>query len=247
MNPSGKLRALLVQSALLIRLDTQELESFNSILKVTIGRGGNNRMSLELLCSRACLRKVVAMGSGGATRVKDVKPFAASLARSVYLHYDDRHTVLRNPERWRPNARIEIVTPDSSVYNPSLSPEQCHAWALPFNRQFAKCVKLHNKTSKTETMIVLVVPKGHEDGWHLWLACAPSRNNIMMLPLQDASTGDIGECVHLDETKMQTMSLSVIGSLYEYVHDVAKAAKEKKSVSWAAPKVLIYTHCEICF
>ena len=63
----------------------------------------------------------------------------------------------------------------------------------------------------------------------------------MMLPLQDASTGDIGECVHLDETKMQTMSLSVIGSLYEYVHDVAKAAKEKKSVSWAAPKVLIYT------
>lgn len=85
MNPSGKLRALLVQSALLIRLDTQELESFNSILKVTIGRGGNNRMSLELLCSRACLRKVVAMCSGGATRVKDVKPFAASLARSVFF------------------------------------------------------------------------------------------------------------------------------------------------------------------
>lgn len=100
--PAGRLRACLIQSALLIKLDTQELESFNSILKITIARGGNNRMSLELLCARACLRKIVAMGTGCATRVKELKPFAASLARSVYLYYNSRQEVLQDSERWRP-------------------------------------------------------------------------------------------------------------------------------------------------
>ena len=71
----------------LIRLDIQELEGLNSMVKLAVARSNNNRITLELLTARVCTRKVLALHTEGAIRYKSVVPCAASLARSAYLHY----------------------------------------------------------------------------------------------------------------------------------------------------------------
>ena len=244
MHPLGRLRALLIQSALLVRLDTQELESFNSILKVTIARGGNNRLSLELLSSRACLRKLVAMGTGGATRVRELKPFAASLARSVYLYYDGRLDVLRDPERWRPCSPLQDLEPnDPSTYDPSATPTDRDSWALPFNSFFAKAVKKHNNQMlEPSLMMALVVPKPGEQGMNIFLVGAQSRCQVMLVQLTYDGSGEIGDKVILQKDAALQTSLSVIAGLHGHVHELAKTAKQSRATwSLAVPKVKIYS------
>ena len=69
---SGRLRAILLTASLLVRIDTQELESLNSMIKIAMQRAGTTRISLELLSSRVCIRKTIAGMTNSSLKVKVV-------------------------------------------------------------------------------------------------------------------------------------------------------------------------------
>ena len=97
LKPSGLLRSSLLSAALMLSLDTQELESLNSMMKMAMLRANTATMTLELLCSRVCLRKVVATMSGNSARFKEVAPIAANVARSCSLHWANSPIKSKHP------------------------------------------------------------------------------------------------------------------------------------------------------
>lgn len=85
---NSKTRAILLVAGSMLRLDIQELEGLNSMVKIAIARAQNNRIELPLLSSRVCLRKLIAMNTHGSVRVRDVKPYAACLCKSATIFAD---------------------------------------------------------------------------------------------------------------------------------------------------------------
>ena len=141
IHPSGLLRAILISGALLLRLDIQELESLNSMIKMAVLRSQTTTMSLELLCSRVCVRKIMASLTGGSTRFKDVVPIASSIARSCYLHWDKRVAVQDDPTRFATSVDIPISDGHCKNWNPSLLPSASHNWAKNANSSIVKALK----------------------------------------------------------------------------------------------------------
>ena len=92
-------RAALLLSGCLIRLDIQELEGPNSMVKVAVARAGNNQINLDLLSARVCTRKWLGVHSVGTIRYKDIVPVAASFARSAFLQYGAHKTLLDDETR----------------------------------------------------------------------------------------------------------------------------------------------------
>ena len=141
---SGLLRSVLLSAALMLRLDIQELESLNSMTKMAMLRANTTTMTLELLCSRVCLRKIIATMSGNSTRFKDVAPIAASVARSCFLHWTHRAEVQDNPERFAASVdAAAIANGHPRHWNPALLPTAEHKWAMSSHKKIMQALKNH--------------------------------------------------------------------------------------------------------
>ncbi|CAE7837479.1 unnamed protein product [Symbiodinium sp. CCMP2592] len=153
---NGRLRASLLLSASMLRLDVQELESLNSMVKHQVARSGNNRITLELLSSRVLTRKLLALHAVG-WRYKDVVPVAAAFAKSAYLQHGPHKEYLADEARWHTCGEARLTPADPAVYNPAARPTPEHSWALKYNATFMKAVRAHNK-DHSDTWIALLVP-----------------------------------------------------------------------------------------
>ena len=235
MLPDSRLRAILILAAGLIRLDIQELEGINSMVKVAVARSNNNRLTLPLLSARVGTRKVLALRSDSATTYKTLIPSAAALARSAYLYHGSHRALLEDTTRWETCRESRMVPGDPFVYNPSLrsTPEQL--WAMKYNTQFMKRVRAHekNNTHAKNCMLalhVLQVPNTPEpedvnrpEEPEVWVCCAVSRSQAMLLQCLPAENN--GLRMAGSETSFM-MSVAVIASKYQQVE---AAAKKKNS------------------
>ncbi len=82
-----------------IQLDAGALESLNSSLKSAMHLANNTNISLELLCSRVCMRRLVTMLSGGSSKLRVVRPILESLVSSARLYQGKEHDVLTENSR----------------------------------------------------------------------------------------------------------------------------------------------------
>lgn len=105
VNSNGKLTAgsqlhcVLAMAASEIQLDAGALESLNSSLKSAMHLANNTNISLELLGSRVCMRRLVTMFSGGSSKLRVVRPILESLASSARLYQGKEHDVMADSFR----------------------------------------------------------------------------------------------------------------------------------------------------
>ena len=223
----GRVRAVLLTAGSLMRVDVQELESLNSMIKIATARAGNNRIGLSLLSSRVCLRKVIAMNTNGSTRVKDIKPFAAYLARSATLFSEGYHALQDDDTRWSPPTSNSLsITFDSGKqqsYDP-VSPESLRAsrWAMKYHTLFMKQFKVfwRDKHISPNEVIALVVPSdSNENGYVHWAGCMTVGKQVLMVKLRMVETDGATSFVFAHHNtgsgpsfQFET-SLGVVGSL----------------------------------
>ena len=198
----GRLRASLLLSGSMLRLDVQELESLNSMIKNQVARSGNNKITLELLSSRVLTRKLLALHAVG-WRYKDMVPVAAVFAKSAYLQHGPHREYLADDTRWDTCCEAPLKPADPAIYNPGMQPTPEHSWALKYNAAFMKMVRAHNKY-QPDTWIALLVPRalgsdgdtvtpgpaaGHsgpvdEAEFETWLCCGITRSQAMLFRYQ---------------------------------------------------------------
>ena len=197
IHPSGLLRAILISGALLLRLGIQELESLNSMIKMAVLRSQTTTMSLELLCSRVCVRKIIASLTGGSTRFKDVVPIASSIARSCYLHWDKRVAVQDDSTRFATSVDIPISDGHCRYWNPALLPSAAHKWAKNANSSIVKALKQFKpSTPGGVPAVVIAVSEGG----------VRRRLDIYMLGEVSRSIGMLVKVAHVTDPRARTDS-----------------------------------------
>ena len=216
----GRIRGCLILAAGLIRLDIQELEGLNSMVKVAVARSNNNRITLELLTARVCTRKLLALHTDGAIRYKSVIPCAASLARSAYLHYGNHLDLLKDTSRWETCRDGNLYAGDPTIYNPAWQTTAEHKWAMKYNSQLMKRVRTHDKDRLRlkDSVLSLLIPgpaaqvDADNPASELWICCGVTRSQTMML------NTDSGTFM---------LSVALIASLYKQVESAEKHIKLK--------------------
>ena len=238
MHGDGRLRACLILAASLIHLDIQEVEGLNSMIKMAVHRSNNNRLTLQLLTSRVCLRKLISLHTAGASstgRYKDVVPAAAALARSAFLYNDIGQELVADSERWQACQEVPLVRGDPAVYNPELVPKPAHLWAMKYNTQFMRQVKAHQKDPgrSRDSMLALVIPAvGYctasecDSRLDMWVVCGVTRSQAMLLKVCHLQ-GD-GGTVSIDTSSSFEFSVELIASTYSRVETDAKARKMQR-------------------
>ena len=188
----GRVRTTLLLAGSLIRLDIQEIEGLNSMIKTTVARSQNNRISLALLSSRVCMRKVIALNTGGSTRVKDIKPYAASLARSAYLFDESHHAILNDDNRWKAptssSSALTLPQASDSLFDPrqDCSLEESR-WAIKYHRAFMKSFKVSwlVKGAQPENVQALVTPSpANAAVKEYWVPCTVAHSQVVMARLE---------------------------------------------------------------
>lgn len=236
----GRVRGCLILAAGLIRLDIQELEGLNSMVKVAVARSNNNRITLELLTARVCTRKVLALHTDGAIRYKSVIPCAASLARSAYLHYGNHLDLLRDTTRWDTCCDANLPAGDPAIYNPALRPSAEHKWAMKYNSHLMKRLRAHDKDKLRlkGSVLSLLLPgpaaQGNAGHGHnpaaaaadeVWICCAITRSQAMMMKGRLIEGGKIS----LDSSEQAFMlSAALIASTYKQVESVSSTGARLK-------------------
>ena len=99
------------EDAMMFKVDIQELESVNSMIKIACARSGNNRISLELLSSRIGIRKTITSSTNGSTKFAVLTSIASQLARSCFLHFDSHKSMIEDAERWRASCDVVLSRP----------------------------------------------------------------------------------------------------------------------------------------
>lgn len=191
---SGRLRAILLTASLLVRIDTQELESLNSMIKIAMQRAGTTRISLELLSSRVCIRKTIAGMTNSSLKVKVVKPIAAQLAKSLYMVWEQHRSIVNDACRWAPSADVNFVENDPKLWNPSLLTTKAHKWAIQFNKKLIAAIDDFQKNrivGTTALVVAVLVPHVQFFGcdkaiwrWKMFTPGERSRSIVMMMELQ---------------------------------------------------------------
>ena len=233
----GRLRAVLLLAGSVIRLDIQELEGLNSMIKVAVARSANNRIGLELLSARVCMRKLIGLHTDASVRYKDVIPVAASFARSAFLQYEGHKSLLQDETRWQACRETALTPPDPAVYSPEAKPTPALKWSLKYNTALMKVVRAHGKQASDNTLVALLLPKsdfggsaqgagGHCGGaivaaneFDTWVACAVTRSQAMLLKV---GGGD------RDCASNFLLSAHVIASMYDRVTEAAKKSIKLK-------------------
>lgn len=169
------LRAILIQAALLLRLDVQELESLNSMIKRMIERA-TTTITLELLSSRVCIKKQISMASGGSAKFAIAKQIGAQLARSCYLFYDNHRDVLVDAQRWAPPTDAVISKGDARLFNPAVVPKSEDLWAVRANKFFMPFFRA--TTSQDARILVAMLLPDHqqEERWSAFVASEKVRS-----------------------------------------------------------------------
>jgi len=147
IRPKGLLRSVLIEAALMLRTDIQELEGLNSVIKAAMHRAQNTNISLELLCSRVCIRKTIAKMTGNATKFKEVIPWASGMARSCFLYWDSRAEILGDLNRWSVTADESVPSGSCKLWNPALLPPRSVRQTVSYNKQVITAIKNFKPTS----------------------------------------------------------------------------------------------------
>ena len=222
--PCGsRTRAILLMSASLVKLDIQEVEGLNSMVKTAVARAGNNRITLPLLSSRVCMRKLISLGTQGSTRIKQIKPFAGALARSAFLFSNDHQALMDDENRWRPpttaSMTLQLPPADRMVFDPqSEEGLDSSGWACKYHSMFMKMFKQSWKSTdkKPNQLLALVTPSLPDGaGSVYWVGCSIAHSQALMIKLVSAPVGRgflIG-----DGSRMFHKSLEIIASLCELV------------------------------
>ena len=225
MLSDGRLRACLIMAASLIRLDIQELEGLNSMIKLAVARSKNNRLTLQLLTSRVCTRKIVSLYTAGAIKYKAIIPAAAALAKSAFLYHGAHRELLDDTERWQPCTEAKMVGGDPHVYDPALAHTPEQIWAAKYNKMFMRQVRAHEKNSRLsrDTVFALLLPPAQQ---HLppdvWIVICVTRSQAMML--QASRSRDRDGTFSLDGKEHDfVFSTSLLASLSERVAEAAKS------------------------
>lgn len=192
------LRSILVATALALRLDSQELESLNSMIKIAVNRAQNPLMTLELLSSRVCMRKTISMLTAGSSKFKIVEPIASQVADSCFLHSPNYVSVLQASDRWAPSNDMTVCTPDRTLWDPLAVPSRSVFWARPWNKQVVSKFKEYSHGSTNHKLIALVVPvvslcsdnRVDAHTWRIYIPGEMSRSICMLLPLTLDNTGE---------------------------------------------------------
>lgn len=104
MDPTSQLHGILAMAASQIRLDAGRLESLNSSMKAAMHLANNNNISLELLSSRVCMRRLVTMYTKGVSKLKVVRPVLEKISTSASLYHGTEHETLTST--YRPESDI---------------------------------------------------------------------------------------------------------------------------------------------
>ena len=235
MRVDGRLRASLLLAASLIKLDIQELEGLNSMVKVAVARSQNNRITLDLLTSRVCTRKLVALHTAGATKYKAIVPAAAALARSAFLYHGQHREILDDVTRWEACSEASFIPGDPSVYNPALKHSGDQLWAVKYNTQVMKRLRAHEKSDSCikDSVFALLLPQGAlvaEDlgdggSWAIWLCCAVTRSQAMFIKASRMPDGKV--IVDQSETEF-VLSVDLLASQYSRVQEAAAGSSSKR-------------------
>lgn len=144
-----QLHALLINIAMNLKLDSGSLESLNSMIKSNMALAP--AMSLELLSSRVCSRKVCTMLTGTTgSRVRDVKPVLEKLASSCMLYHGAESEILQDSFRWSPPAPISVgAANEPLVYEPGMSLSVQQKWAVKFHSKLMKVLKTSRKLAES--------------------------------------------------------------------------------------------------
>ena len=191
----GLLRSILVSTALALRLDSQELESLNSMIKIAVQRAQNPLMTLELLSSRVCMRKTISMLTGGSSKFRVVEPIASQVADSCFLHSPNYVSVLQRVDRWAPATDMTVCTPNRTLWDPLALPSRSVFWARPWNKQLV--AKFKEYGAKNHKLLGLIVPvisvcsgnRVDAQTWRVYIPGEMSRSICMLLPLTLGNTG----------------------------------------------------------
>lgn len=151
----GRLRSALILAAVMLKVDIQELESVNSMIKIACARAGNNRISLELLSSRIGIRKTITSSTHGSTKFAALTSIASHLARSCFLHFDSHKSMIEDAERWRASCDVLVLRPTWD-HNPDLKPTKDQLWAVKYNKLFTQRAKQHVKTDSHHVLVLVV-------------------------------------------------------------------------------------------
>ena len=225
-------RAILLLAATLCRLDTQEIEGLNSMIKTAIARAQNGRICLPLLTSRVCTRKLISMNTAGTTRVQIIKPFAASLARSAYLFSDSHYEILNDEARWKaPNSSTcgqSLPGADILVYDPQCGKAlESSAWAIKYHKLFIKLYKVFwkSKTASPSRIMALVVPTATRAS-AIYIGCSLAHSQAIMTKVEPSQEGTkcgylfsnlLGESRSQSGSQMFQTSMTIVAALYPLV------------------------------
>ena len=159
----GRLRSSLILAAMMLKVDIQELESVNSMIKIACARSGNNRISLELLSSRIGIRKTITSSTNGSTKFAVLTSIASQLARSCFLHFDSHKSMIEDAERWRASCDVVLSRPTWD-HNPGLKPTKSQLWAVKYNKLFTQRAKKHMKTDSHHVLVLVVTCPDKDNG-----------------------------------------------------------------------------------
>ena len=99
LDAKSQLHCVLALAASQIRLDASALESLNSSLKAAMNLANNTNISLELLCSRVCMRRLVCKQTQGVSKLKVVRPILQKMATSSMLYQRAEDDIMRSTYR----------------------------------------------------------------------------------------------------------------------------------------------------
>lgn len=241
----SQIRAILLLAGSLLRLDTQEVEGLNSTIKTCVARSQNNRISLQLLSARVCMRKVIALNTNGSSRVKDIKPFAAQLSRRAFLFYNGHQALLCDDQRWRPTTSqsLSMTLPraDPAVYDPQKQNNtsiEGATWAMKYHAKFMKAFKpFWRARDKTPNqMLALVIPSATRPSVGvLYIGCAVANSQVVMAKLKQLESGSyIMSEFQFEESQIESesddaelfqRSLAIIAGLHSLVEE-RKSSKQ---------------------
>ena len=237
LRSGGRTRAILALAATLIRLDTQEVEGLNSMIKTSVARAQNGRISLELLSSRVCMRKVISMSTGGSTRAKIIRPFAAALARSAFLFNGSHYKLLTDEHRYKaPKSSSTAMTlpqADPLRFDPIRSTSvESSTWAFKYHSKFIKMHKQHWKAKNhppNQLLALLVPTSATPSTFACYVGCALAHSQAVMTKLNLLGSGSgnyvLSDLCHEDVLLFEK-SLDIIASLH---HLVEARKKEQKT------------------
>ena len=156
--PQGScLHAVLIATALNLKLDAGSLESLNSMIKCSLSQANNTGTSLELLSSRVNMRKTLTLETGGSAKLKDVRPVAEAIARTSAIYQGTERFVLDTPFRWKPPEPRALTPNDITKHNPGMVLTSVQQWAIKYNRSLLRAVHAWRKQGSSGAGLLLAV------------------------------------------------------------------------------------------